>query len=400
MSTAQLPARADDPATYLRDRIGRGDVVIPPYPAVAAALQELAADPKCGSRALAEVVGRDVALAAAVVRRASSAAAAGRAGVLTLEQAVCKLGVAELARVALAVSVGAAATRRGPLALVRRDQWRHALLAAVFAQELAPRRGIHPDQAFLAGLIHDLGAVIAVGLLEEYLGHHPAATFDAGTCEALVHKSHIELGLLVAERWQLPEVLREIISFHHDPTACLRVYRPEVTLIGLVERIITALTSPAGAEALRELPGLEHDERFRIVALLPRVGEIMASFAAELPDAAPPPAAVPPPPPPAARPATFAVDFEVDTGANRAPGRATAIGPTTLEFASPVALPINWLVSVALALPGGRVELLANVLACARGPRGFHIVIAPFALNGPPKHAWFALLERARAAAA
>lgn len=397
MSTAQLPARAPDPATYLRDRIGRGDVVIPPYPAVAAALQELADDPKCGSRALAEVVGRDVALAAAVVRRASSAAA-GRTGILTLEQAVCKLGVAELGRLALAVSIGAATTRRGPLALVRREQWRHALLAAVFAQELAPRRGIHPDQAFLAGLIHDLGAVIAVGLLEEYLGHHPAATFEAGTCEALIHTTHVELGLLVAERWQLPEVLREIISFHHEPTAGLRVYRPEVTLIGLVERIIAALASPAGAEALRELPGIEHDERFRIVALLPRVGEIMASFAAELPDAAPPPAAIMPPPPP--RPATFPVDFVVDPGANRAPGRATAIGPTTLEFDSPAALPVNWLASVALALPGGRVELLANVLACARGPRGFHVVIAPFALNGPPKHAWFALLERARAAAA
>lgn len=397
MSTAQLPARATDPATYLRDRIGRGDVVIPPYPAVAAALQELAADPKCGSRALAEVVGRDVALAAAVVRHASSAAA-GRSGILTLEQAVRKLGVAELGRLALAVSIGAATNRRGPLALVRREQWRHALLAAVFAQELAPRRGIHPDQAFLAGLIHDLGAVIAVGLLEEYLGHHPAATFEAGACEALIHKTHVELGLLVAERWQLPEVLREIISFHHEPTACLRVYRPEVTLIGLVERIIAALASPAGAEALRELPGIEHDERFRIVALLPRVGEIMASFAAELPDAAPPPAAIMPPPAP--RPATFPVDFVVDPGANRAPGRATAIGPTTLEFDSPVALPINWLASVALALPGGRVELLANVLACARGPRGFHVVIAPFALNGAPKHAWLALLERARAAAA
>ncbi|MBK7070961.1 MAG: HDOD domain-containing protein [Myxococcales bacterium] len=399
MPIAQLSARADDPATYLRDRIARGDVVVPPYPAVAAALQALAANPKCGSRALAEVVGRDVALAAAVVRRASSAAAAGHAGILTLEQAVCKLGVAELGRLALAVSVGATATRRGPLALLRRDQWRHALLAAVFAQELAPRRGIHPDQAFLAGLIHDLGAVIAVGLLEEYLGLHADATFDATAGGALIQEVHVELGLLIAERWQLPEVLREIITYHHDPTACLRVYRREVTLIGQVERIIAALASPAGAEALRELPGLEHDERFRIVALLPRVGEVMASFAAELPDAAPPPRASAPPPA-APRPATFPVDFAVEPGANRAPGRATAIGPATLELDCPAALPINWLVALGLDLPDGRVELLANVLACARGPRGFHVVIAPFALNGPPKRAWLALLERARAAAA
>ena len=364
MPIAQLSARADDPATYLRDRIARGDVVVPPYPAVAAALQALAANPKCGSRALAEVVGRDVALAAAVVRRASSAAAAGHAGILTLEQAVCKLGVAELGRLALAVSVGATATRRGPLALLRRDQWRHALLAAVFAQELAPRRGIHPDQAFLAGLIHDLGAVIAAGLLEEYLGLHADATFDATAGGALIQEVHVELGLLIAERWQLPEVLREIITYHHDPTACLRVYRREVTLIGQVERIIAALASPA-----------------------------------ELPDAAPPPRTSAPPPA-APRPATFPVDFAVEPGANRAPGRATAIGPATLELDCPAALPINWLVALGLDLPDGRVELLANVLACARGPRGFHVVIAPFALNGPPKRAWLTPLERARAAAA
>jgi len=393
MSTAPPSLRADDPAAYMRDRIGRGEVVVPPYPAVAAALQELAADPRCGARALADVVGRDVALAAAVVRRASSAAAGGRAGVETLVQAVCKLGVAELARLALAVSVGAMATQRGPLALLRRQRWRHALLAAVFAQELAPRRGLHPDQAFLAGLIHDLGAVIAIGMLEEYLATHPAAGLDAAAGDALVDELHIELGLVIADRWQLPEVLREIIAYHHDASACLRVHRPLVSLIGQVDRIIAALAGPEGGEALRDVPGLDHDERFRVIALLPRVGETMASFGAELPDAPPPPVAPPPPP-------TFPVDFAVDPGGGRARGRATAISPGTLDFDCPAALPVNWLVALGLELPTGRVEVLANVQACARGAHGYHVVIAPFALDGPPKRAWLALLASARAAAA
>jgi hypothetical protein len=100
-------------ATYLRRQVAAGKVEVPPYPAVAARLQELAADPRAGVRELAEVVGRDVALAAAVIRAASSATVARGAGVVTLEQAVWKIGAAELARLALAMSLGAGAVRAG-----------------------------------------------------------------------------------------------------------------------------------------------------------------------------------------------------------------------------------------------------------------------------------------------
>lgn len=397
MSTRLDPRRPESAVAYLRERIDRGSLVVPPYPTAAMELQRLAADPDVPVRVLAEVVGRDVALAAAVVRHASSAAAGGRAAVLTLEQAVWKLGATELSKLALAVSVGATAVGRGPLAPLRRERWRDSLLAAAFAQTLAARRGLHPDQVFLAGLIHDLGAVVAIAALEEALPHDGALD-DAPAWQALVDDAHVEIGLVVADRWQLPEALREVIAYHHAPGACLRVHRPLVTLIQQVDRIIEALAGPHGADALRELPGLDVDEQRQVLALVPKVTELMATFGAALPPIVAPPAPAAPSAPP--RSPTWPIDCTVELGRDRSTGRGVWMTTGSLAFEAAAALPLNWLVPVVVVSGAVRCELLANVVACERSQVGHRIVITPFALDGPVKRAWLDLIARARGVAA
>jgi HD-like signal output (HDOD) protein len=376
-------------ATYLRRQVAAGKVEVPPYPAVAARLQELAADPRAGVRELAEVVGRDVALAAAVIRAASSATVARGAGVVTLEQAVWKIGAAELARLALAMSLGAGAVRSGPLALLRRERWRHALLSAVFAQELAARRGLHRDQAFLAGLIHDLGAVIAIGLLETRCAGRPPSAIDP-TWSAVVDEVHLELGLVLAERWKVAPPLRDAIAAHHEPVLAAAAHRPLVELVAIVDRVIAALSSPAGIAGLDQVAGLSADERAHIATVMPRVGEVMATFAATLPsDGGLAPAPV--------RPTGWPVHFALTAGANRAAGRAVLMTAGTLEFDCAAPLSINWLTDIVLEIDGTSVPMLANVMSCERTGGAHRVTIAPFGLDGPIKSMWFRLLEQARA---
>jgi HD-like signal output (HDOD) protein len=377
-----------DTIARLRARLQGGELAVPPYPAIAARIQQLSTDERAGSRTLAELVGRDPALAALVIRHASVAATAGRGAILTLEQAVWKVGAAELARIALAASVGGLATHSGPLANLRRDRWRRALLSAVFAQELAPRRGLHADQAFLAGLIHDLGAVIALTALEAELP--PGLTDDDAA--AAVEEVHIEVGLMVAQRWNLPEALREIISNHHDPGLCLRIYRPQVTLIHIVDQIVERLAGVDGLDGLRDVAGLDHDERFRIGALIPQVGALMASFEAYLPLAAAPAAIAP-----VARVDGWPLDLAVTLLTKRGDARAVWLTPTVLVIHAPIALAINWLTSLHLGDGADGFELLANVVGCAADPTGGFLVTAqPFALDGPIKVAWLELINQAR----
>ena len=135
-------------AATLVERLKTTEIRVPPYPAVASSLDRLSRDGKSTVADVAAIVATDAALAATVLRHASSASLKSSAPA-TLEAAISRLGLDELTRVVVATTIGGAAVAPGPLALLRRDQWRRSLLAAMFCKELAARRGVLPDQAYL-----------------------------------------------------------------------------------------------------------------------------------------------------------------------------------------------------------------------------------------------------------
>jgi hypothetical protein len=221
----------------------------------------------------------------------------------------------------------------------------------------------------------------------------PPSAIDP-TWSAVVDEVHLELGLVLAERWKVAPPLREIDRLRTTtPVLAAAAHRPLVELVAIVDRVIAALSSPAGIAGLDQVAGLSADERAHIATVMPRVGEVMATFAATLPsDGGLAPAPV--------RPTGWPVHFALTAGANRAAGRAVLMTAGTLEFDCAAPLSINWLTDIVLEIDGTSVPMLANVQACVRGAHGYHVVIAPFALDGPPKRAWLALLASARAAAA
>lgn len=101
--------------------------------------------------------------------------------------------------------------------------WRHSLAVAAAARSLArarPELGVSPETAFLAGLIHDLGKVALANLFPR--GFVRATEFarqnrcDLQSSEsAVLGITHTLAGRRVAERWGLPEALREVIWLHH-----------------------------------------------------------------------------------------------------------------------------------------------------------------------------------------
>ena len=387
---AELSAR-------LVDTLRGSEIHVPPYPAVAHAIARLEPGGRASVREVAELVATDSALAATVLRHAAAAAHAAQgssAGTpLTLEAAIWKLGLEELIRVVIATSVGATAWAPGPLASLRRDQWRRSLLAALFAKELAQRRGVVAEQAFLAGLLHDFGAVVVLACLER-LGALPV--LPEPTWRALVADLHVEFGMVVAARWQLPEPITEAIASHHTPQSCMRLHRPLVQLIAVVDHVLELLErGPSEAAALADVPGLEPDERLRIVALLPRVAEHMARF--ELPAPRSERSAVAPAP--ALVDGGWPVDFAVE-GKNHVAYRACALAPGVLAFRGPVALAPAWLAELTLHCPPDSLTLLAHVKTCEPLDGGeFLLTAQPFGLAGEDKGVWLRLLGRTQRAA-
>jgi HD-like signal output (HDOD) protein len=385
------PARQPDLAAQLVEQLRTTEIRVPPYPAVAGSLDRLSRDPRTTVAEVAAIVATDAALAATVLRYASSAARTSSAPA-TLEAAIWKLGVDELTRVVLASSVGAAATAPGPLGVLRRDQWRRSLLSSMFCKELAGRRGVAPDQAFLAGLLHDFGAVVVVAGLES-LGVARLPVLPEATWRRLVEDLHVEFGMVVVARWKLPEPIAEVIASHHTPHTCMRVHRPLVQLVAIVDQIVEILDRPdGGIAALSEVAGLEHDERLRIGALMPKVAEQMARF--EAPAQRDLGALITPPP--SLLEGGWPVDFAIESR-NQTQYRACALTPSMIAFRSPALLQPAWLAEVTLRCDPDTIAMLVNVKSCEPQSGGDFLVTAqPFGLAGEDKGTWLRLIGRTR----
>ncbi|HEY0476542.1 MAG TPA: HDOD domain-containing protein [Kofleriaceae bacterium] len=393
MVSSTQPPENDLPA-QLVERLRTTEVRVPPYPAVCSSLDRLGRDGRATVAEVASIVATDAALAATVLRHATAAAVRSNAPA-TLEAAIWRLGLDELTRVVIATTVGVAAAAGGPLALLRRDQWRRSLLAAMFCRELAGRRGVPPDQAFLAGLLHDFGAIVVVACIESF-GKAALPMRPEATWRRLVEDLHVEFGMVVVTRWQLPEPIAEVVASHHTPQSCMRVYRPLVQLVAIADQIIAILDDSTrdGIAGLVEIPGLEHDERFRIGALMPKVAEQMARF--ETP--ADREAASSIEPMTQTLEGGWAVDFPIKSK-NQVEHRACALAPSTLAFRSPARMPQGWLAELTLQCAPDTITMLANVKSCQAIPGGGHLVIAqPFGLAGDDKAAWQRLIERTRRA--
>jgi hypothetical protein len=184
----------------------------------------------------------------------------------------------------------------------------------------------------------------------------------------------------------------------------MRVYRPLVQLVAIVDQIIDILDRGGGSgggpgggiAALVEVPGLEHDERFRIGALMPKVSEQMAQFETPPEREAASPIAAPDPATTEGWPADFAIESR-----NHTKYRACAVTANGLTFRGAVMLQPAWLAELTLHCPPDTINVLAHVKSCVAAAGGGYLVSAqPYGLAGDEDRKWRQLIERAQRASA
>jgi putative nucleotidyltransferase with HDIG domain len=166
--------------------------------------------------------------------------------VTTLNRAVPYLGQRMVACIVLEECMGE--MLRKPLAGYGSDQgmlWKHDLRTAVASREVARLNPdcCHPDVAFTGGLLHDIGKVVMSQLLAEQdldivekLNRDESQAF-IDTEREFTEMNHAELGGELASRWELPEILKQVIRYHHLPSAAEEEQRPLVYAVHLGDMI-------------------------------------------------------------------------------------------------------------------------------------------------------------------
>ncbi|HET6439643.1 MAG TPA: HDOD domain-containing protein [Anaeromyxobacter sp.] len=223
------------------------------FPAVALEIVERVHDPKADARGVAGYIARDPALAADVVSVANSAAFRGVSEVESVHEAVARLGLVEVGRIASAVAArklldppGGEVGSRGKVLFLR------AVAVATAAAGAALRqRGARTDHVWLGGLLHDVGKVLSLQILARLVTEPGAHLTPIALADRLIEQVHVEVGEAATQQWALPAYLREICAHHHDPIVPAEA--ADLHLVRLVSAL-AGLSDPAvAARAAREI---------------------------------------------------------------------------------------------------------------------------------------------------
>lgn len=254
---------------------------LPTIPPVLAGIVALIDSDTAGARRLVELIERDQALTAKLLRLANSAFFGQSRRVSTVPRAILLLGFSTVRNLALGVKVWEALA--GDVARRRLEElWAHAITVAVCAKAMAGRmRACDPDEAFTAGLLHDVGRlVIAVrfrdlywdtvggGTEAEVAGAEPIAALERGTFGV----DHAEVGGWLLEAWSLPPTIVEAVRQHHEAEP--RAGLPRV--LALTNRLVSWTDVGAGTARPEAEAYLEPiaDQVMTVEAWLRLVGEL------------------------------------------------------------------------------------------------------------------------------
>ncbi|HEY2684971.1 MAG TPA: HDOD domain-containing protein [Steroidobacteraceae bacterium] len=192
---------------------------IAPLPRVCQQLAEVTAQQAFDAAQLAKLIQSDPALAGEIMRVANSPAMRPRSPIVSLQQAVSWLGVAEVRNIAMAVMLkGEVFTAPGHEPETE-ELWREAWLAGLWAKEIARERRKHVESAFLAALMHRTGAALALKILSGF-EVQKRTVMDAQMFADLVMEFEPSFGRLLMSQWSLPGDVQDAACQWRDYRAC------------------------------------------------------------------------------------------------------------------------------------------------------------------------------------
>lgn len=218
MDVEPLPMTESPAAHVLRERLLSPSASVPVLPALAQQVIALAGDPDTPVWRIAGIVSKDQVLAARLLGLANSAYTGALQPVATVTEAIVRMGTAAVRNLVVTVCF----TSRlydpqvyGPHGRAMTD---HGLGTAYLARLIAERTGLNPDEAFLHGLLHDIGKLVVLKTVHD-LARQGQPAVSAEELEAVMVHMHARAGAAALQRWQLPPEICDPVEWHHEPAS-------------------------------------------------------------------------------------------------------------------------------------------------------------------------------------
>lgn len=205
-----------------KDTITHGIARLPSLPAVVMELLSSLHDENVDATTLANKIGRDQALVARLLRIANSPFYGLQGRINSVHDAVVVLGLRQVRMLAIAVSTAGNFNVPAIKGFDFRAFWLHAILTAVSTRLIAQKLHLPEENAFVAGLLHDIGRLAIAASFpkhkEAVLQYQKQMDCDIVKAEqTILGTDHTYVGQILAQQWRFPAVLIEAIKGHHHP---------------------------------------------------------------------------------------------------------------------------------------------------------------------------------------
>jgi HD-like signal output (HDOD) protein/signal transduction histidine kinase len=249
---------------------------LPAMPQILLRFLEEAGSENASLDTLAQLVMRDPALSARMLTVANSAAFRRGGELRGIKQSLMALGtrmVRTIASCLVVQSVFARLSDARPQDLA--GFWRHSLLVAELARSTAQELGAtdgESEEAYLAGLLHDVGQLVLLGGLGKAYGTLLSSSQTeadlVGNERPVLATDHAAVGAWVVDQWELPSLMADAILFHHWDAKQVANADRLTRILWAAHRAslapLAAWDDAAATGAIQELTGID-STRFRVL---------------------------------------------------------------------------------------------------------------------------------------
>jgi putative nucleotidyltransferase with HDIG domain len=215
---------------------------VPSMPSVVIKLRQYLSDPDVSFDELAKVIEFDPGLTANLLQLANSAYFGWSGKIKTVKEAITRLGTNRIFQMVLCMSV--APLVRKPVKgydMESNGLWQHSIATAICAEQLARALKIsQSDEAFTAGLLHDMGKILLGTFIEiddepiKDLVETESLSFNEAERKVL-GIDHAEAAAELLQYWKLPENVVAAARWHHDPSQAEEKHRNIVDLVHVAD---------------------------------------------------------------------------------------------------------------------------------------------------------------------
>lgn len=200
----------------LLDDIKNNRLKLPILPEIAFKVRAAVNDTNAAAAAVAKAVSSDATIAARLLQVVNSPLYRGANAINNLQSAIARLGPPLVRNLVTSLILKQLFQTKSALLRQRMQVlWEHSTQVAAISHILARKfTRLQPDEAMLAGLIHDIGALPILQKAE----NHPELLADETQLNDIIDKLHASIGRLILESWKFPPELVTAAAEHENLT--------------------------------------------------------------------------------------------------------------------------------------------------------------------------------------